>query len=117
MQTETTTETIQNQQANRSAPPRPPTTDLEIPTAEEIFDKPYPPAPPIPPAWEGDSIAVRLVDQEIAAIISVELGDENSDAKTEHTAEASAPSISQMLIQLACENVGLFHNAAGDCFA
>jgi hypothetical protein len=44
--------------------------DLEIPTAEEIFDKPYPPAPPIPPAWEGDSIAVELADRECARLIA-----------------------------------------------
>lgn len=42
--------------------------------------------------------------------------DEQS-TKPEAPAEAGAPSISQMLIQLAMENAELFHNAAGDCFA
>jgi len=42
---------------------------LEIPTAEEIFDRPYPPAPPLPPAWEGNSIALALADQECARLI------------------------------------------------
>jgi alkanesulfonate monooxygenase SsuD/methylene tetrahydromethanopterin reductase-like flavin-dependent oxidoreductase (luciferase family) len=43
--------------------------DLEIPTAEEIFDRPYPPAPPLPPAWVGDSVAVELADRECARLI------------------------------------------------
>jgi hypothetical protein len=41
----------------------------EIPTAEDIFDRPYPPAPPLPPAWEGDSIAVELADRECARLL------------------------------------------------
>jgi hypothetical protein len=44
--------------------------ELELPTAEEIFDKPYPPAPPVPSAWTGDSIAVELVDRECARLIA-----------------------------------------------
>lgn len=44
-------------------------TNLEIPTAEEIFDKPYPLAPPIPPAWQGDSIAVELANQECERLL------------------------------------------------
>jgi hypothetical protein len=43
--------------------------NLDIPTAEEVFDKPYPPAPPLPPAWVGDSIAVELADRECARLI------------------------------------------------
>ncbi|HEU0178688.1 MAG TPA: hypothetical protein VFV58_30870 [Blastocatellia bacterium] len=38
-------------------------------TAEELFDKPYPPAPPLPPAWEGDSIAVEFADRECARLL------------------------------------------------
>jgi hypothetical protein len=43
--------------------------ELEIPTAEEVFDKSYPPAPPLPPAWVGDSIAVEMADRECARLI------------------------------------------------
>jgi hypothetical protein len=42
---------------------------LEIPTAEEIFTRPYSAPPPLPPAWEGDSIAVELADRECARLI------------------------------------------------
>jgi len=48
-------------------------TSPVIPTAEEVFDKPYPPAPPLPPAWEGDSIAVELADRECARLIANQL--------------------------------------------
>jgi hypothetical protein len=43
--------------------------ELKIPTAEEVFDKPYPPAPPLPPAWVADSVAVQLADRECARLI------------------------------------------------
>ena len=41
-----------------------------MPAVEEVFDKPYPPAPPLPPAWEGDSIARELADMECARLIA-----------------------------------------------
>lgn len=45
--------------------------ELEVPTAEEIFDKPYPPAPPIPQAWDAEhSIAAALADRECARLIA-----------------------------------------------
>jgi hypothetical protein len=44
--------------------------DLEIPTTEEVFDKPYPPAPPIQPAWDAEfSIAAEIADREIARLL------------------------------------------------
>lgn len=48
---------------------------FEIPTAEEIFEKPYPPAPPLPPAWVADSVAVELADRECARLIANQLFD------------------------------------------
>jgi hypothetical protein len=42
---------------------------LDIPTAEELFDAPYPPAAPIPAAWAEDSIAVEMVDRECARLL------------------------------------------------
>jgi hypothetical protein len=52
--------------ANTKSPP----PDIELPTADEVFGRPYPPAPPIPPAWEGESIAVEITDQECARLIA-----------------------------------------------
>ena len=43
---------------------------LEIPTHEEVFDKPYPEAGPLPAAWTGDSIAVEMVDRECARLLA-----------------------------------------------
>lgn len=43
---------------------------MNIPTHEEIFDKPWPePTVPCPPAWCNDSVAVELADQECARLI------------------------------------------------
>src|SRR5262245_24019283 len=53
-----------------SSPP-----ELALPTAEEVFDKPYPPSPPLPPAWTGNSIAVELADRECARLIANQLSD------------------------------------------
>jgi hypothetical protein len=39
---------------------------LEIPTAEEVFDRPYDPPPPLPAAWTRDSVAVELANRECA---------------------------------------------------
>ena len=44
--------------------------ELEVPTAEEIFDRPYSAPSPLPPAWERDSIARELADQECARLIA-----------------------------------------------
>ncbi len=41
-----------------------------IPTAEELFDAPYPEAAPIPAAWAEDSIAVEMVDRECARLLA-----------------------------------------------
>lgn len=41
-----------------------------IPTAEELFERPYPPAPPLPPAWDAAvSIAAYLADRECARLL------------------------------------------------
>lgn len=43
---------------------------LELPTVEEVFDKPYGPAPPIPPAWDAEnSVAAEIADREIARLL------------------------------------------------
>src|SRR5262245_10396327 len=49
------------------APAKP---NLEIPTADELFG-PRDPAPtvPLPPAWENDSIAREMADQECARLL------------------------------------------------
>lgn len=55
------------------APPAPLTPDeiwARMPSAEEIFNRPYDPPGPIPPAWEGDSIAVEFADQECARLVA-----------------------------------------------
>lgn len=44
--------------------------DLSIPTAEEVFDKPYLPSPPVPSAWDAESsIAAYLADHECARLL------------------------------------------------
>lgn len=44
--------------------------ELQIPTAEEIFDKPYPAPEPVPPAWDAAvSIAADLADRECARLL------------------------------------------------
>jgi alkanesulfonate monooxygenase SsuD/methylene tetrahydromethanopterin reductase-like flavin-dependent oxidoreductase (luciferase family) len=71
------TATQRNSTEERNLPPscgeKIPT--LDWPTVEEIFNKPYPPAGPIPPAWTGDSIAVELADRECARLIANQLFD------------------------------------------
>jgi len=47
--------------------------ELEIPTAEEIFDKPPAPPPPLSPAWTDDSIARQLADDAIAETLLDEI--------------------------------------------
>jgi hypothetical protein len=46
-----------------------PTPEQDMPTWEEVFDKPYSPAAPLPPAWVGDSIAVQFADRDCARLI------------------------------------------------
>jgi hypothetical protein len=49
---------------------------MTYPTAEEIFDKPWPtPTVALPFAWQGESIAVELADRECARLIANELFD------------------------------------------
>jgi hypothetical protein len=53
--------------------PATPTADeifASMPSAEEVFDKPYPPAPPLPKAWADDSLAVLFADEECARLIA-----------------------------------------------
>jgi hypothetical protein len=51
-------------------PANPQLSELEIPTAEEVFDRSYDPPPPLPPAWTRDSVAVELADRECARLIA-----------------------------------------------
>lgn len=47
-----------------------PTPILEIPAAEAVLNKPYPPEPPISPAWDAEfSIAAELADRECARLL------------------------------------------------
>jgi hypothetical protein len=50
--------------------PQAPDAEPAIPTWEEVFEKPHSPPSPLPPAWEGDSIAVEFVDRECARLIA-----------------------------------------------
>src|SRR5262245_5969308 len=61
---------MENSQKHSEPQVNSPPPKLALPTAEEVFDKPYPPAGPIPEAWTGDSIAVELADQECARLIA-----------------------------------------------
>jgi hypothetical protein len=43
---------------------------MSYPTWEEVFDKPWPtPTVPCPAAWQGDSVAIQLADEECARLI------------------------------------------------
>jgi hypothetical protein len=69
-------EGMNTQDARGPSAERAPISNLEIPTAEEVFDRPYdPPAVPCPEAWTGDSIAVELADRECARLIANALHD------------------------------------------
>lgn len=44
--------------------------ELEIPTAEEIFDKPYALPGPLPRAWDAEtSFAAEIADRECARLL------------------------------------------------
>jgi hypothetical protein len=47
-------------------------TFAHMPSAEDIFDKPYEPAPPLPEAWTDDSIAREVTDEVIAKMLADE---------------------------------------------
>lgn len=43
---------------------------MNTPTAEEVFDKPYPEPTGIPPAWDAElSVAAYLTDKECARLM------------------------------------------------